>query len=263
MVTLSTLLSFIRLRMATYIASRGLIGYLLFNGLDLGALAVFVSIFFSTAAIYSYNQLTDKEEDKLNRGEIKPLVENGRGLIGLFVLAGFGIAGMLGGMAPVFWLILLMTGVLYSVLKIKWIFPIKNLYIGLGGALTFLYGASPQMEFVPAMLIGAALMALIAFIVSYTADLRDIAGDKQVGIRTIPVVVGKAMGELIAYLAIAGLAIFTTAMNLVFFYPLAILAIPATYHLGKKAYVKSQTFVILSVILTPTVLIMLKIMGVS
>ena len=257
---LASLLRFVRFRMTAYIASRALIGYLLFNGLGWDALIVFVSAFCSTVAIYGYNQLTDTLEDRANKRESPPT--EGWRIVILFVFAGFATAWLLGGVAPYFWLLPLGVGMLYSKLRIKEIFPLKNIYIALGGGLVFLYGASPQMEFVPAMFVGYALMATVAFIVSLEADLRDITGDKKTGVKSIPVVAGKSTGELIAYLAISILAIVTTAMKLVLFYPLAVLEVPAAYHLGRGAHVKSQTYMIISVMMIPAVLIMLRTTGV-
>ena len=108
---------------------------------------------------------------------------------------------------------------------------------------------------------GAAVMAAIAFVSSLQADLRDVAGDAATGVKTIPVIAGKAVGELVAYIGIATAAVAVAAMQLAMFYPVAVLAVPAAYHLGRGGYTKSQNFLLLAVILMPALMLTLNAAG--
>ncbi len=255
MISAIRILRFIRPRMATYIAFRALAGYLLFNGAHWEGLAVLLSIFFSNAAIYGYNQLTDAKEDIANKREAPP--PEAKAVIAFSIALGLASSWLLGGVAPYFWLVLLAIGLLYSLLRVKGIFPLKNFYIALGGALFFLFGASPQATFEPAMYAGALLMAAIAYVSSLQADLRDIVGDRAAGVKTIPAVVSKSAGKAVAYAIISAMAVAVAALKLVLFYPLAVFAVPAAYYLGKEKYTASQTHLMLAVIsLTPLVLIL-------
>ena len=247
---------FIRFKMATYIAARGLAGWLIFNGLGWGALAVFFSVFCSNVAIYGYNLITDIREDRANN---RALPERGGWLVvGTAVALGLAASATLGGAAPWFWSVLLVIGLLYSRLRVKDIFPLKNIYIAFGGAWFFLFGASPHLQFTPEMVAGYLIFAAVAVIVSLVADLRDIAGDAVNGVKSLPVVLGREVSEMIAYGVIAAVSIMVAAMQLAVFYPIAVMAVPASYHLGRRAYVKSQSFMIIAAALVPGILMVLE-----
>lgn len=158
--------------------------------------------------MYVFNDLIDADLDRAN-GKIKrPLpsgnVPKSHALIFIIVinLAGISIPALMGNMIGLlFTSSIALIGVLYSVPKIslKDKFVIKTLAIAFVMMCALLLGSSMYLDFVfrtgsgnvLVPIFAGVILALMVFVTSPLNDLGDIAGDKEAGRRTIPIVIGR------------------------------------------------------------------------
>ena len=212
MIAINDLLDFIRFRICFSASLSAMIGYLLFNPLDINLIFVFLASFFVFGAIYSYNNITDKKEDLVNRKRINPFVDN-KGLwitIGCFFFGAI-FSSFLPTISILFYITLTITGIIYSFFRIKRFFLIKNLYTSLGATQVFLLGAANlTIDAISSYFLISALI----FIGSLISDLRDYVGDKAANIKTMPVRFGYDVTKKIIYLLLILFSIFVIKTNL-------------------------------------------------
>ncbi len=180
---------FVRLRICLFLTSIGVIGYLLLNSVSSQLIFVVLSCFFAVAGAYAYNNMTDKEEDLVNRKGFNPFVlkKGSYLIIALFFLVGFYFSTFLSFISVTFYLLGVLVSVIYSFFKLKKYFLVKNIYSGFGVSLVFLLGASSiAYETVEYYI----LISFFIFIASLISDLRDYEGDRLSNIRTLPVSLG-------------------------------------------------------------------------
>jgi 4-hydroxybenzoate polyprenyltransferase len=202
---LRELAEFMRLKIVFFITGIAVSGYLYFNPLGIKLAYVALCSFFGVAAVYSFNLITDKEEDLINEGKINRFVlEEWKGvlLVVLFVMLGMLFSLRLSLASTTIYLISLFIGIFYSISRIKNMFPLKNLYTGLALPTVFLIGAFAGSTVSLTAFVYYLLLSVNIFTISLLSDLRDFKGDKETGLRTLPVVLGQRVARRIVYLAL-------------------------------------------------------------
>ncbi len=168
---------------------------------------LFLIIFLMLQALYALNRLTDKEEDKItNPGRASFIVGKEKHIlafVGVSFLVSLSLAVMQNLLVFLFLIIILLIGFFYSFKSflLKRLFGFyrfkdvlfgKNVVIGL--TWSFLAVFVPMFYYSRTLTLGVAVLGIFIFLrgVINTAlfDLRDVSGDKKVGVKTIPVVFG-------------------------------------------------------------------------
>jgi len=185
----NSLFEFIRFELCVFASFIGMTGYLLFSPLSLNLVFVALSSFFVCAGGYAYNNITDRKEDLINRKRVIFFSLNNKSY--LIVIFSFLIALLfalpLSFYSSFFTVMEIIIGITYSLFRIKKYFLLKNIYTGFGVTQIFLLGAGNiTIEIIQYYL----LISFFIFIGSIISDLRDYKGDKNKGIRTLPVSLG-------------------------------------------------------------------------
>ena len=165
-------------------------------------LKLLFAMFFTMLGIYSLNKLTDKDEDSINLPERADYVTGNEKPLLFILLISYLIAILLGFSVNI-WAVLiilfpLFAGIIYSVEispkipRLKNITGMKNIIV----VLSWTVGST----FLPAICVykGVIITALIfsfifikIFVNAVIFDIRDIEGDRENNIKTIPVVIGR------------------------------------------------------------------------
>ncbi len=197
MMGIKTVLGFIRFELCVMAGFFAMIGYVLFNGLDLGVVGAFASVFLATGFVYSYNMITDREEDALaSRINALAASEVALWIPGALAAAALAVAAAMSTMALVFCALIVVTGGIYSRFRLKEVFVCKTIYTGFGFGLAFLAGAA---SLVPAAILYYAILSVLIIAIALASDLRDHVGDTKAGIQTIPVKLGYKQGKNVMY----------------------------------------------------------------
>ena len=207
------LLDFIRFRICIFVSFLAIISYLLFNPIGMNLILVFLASFFGCAGVYSYNNITDKKEDLINRGRINPFVYDNTG--SLIITSCFFLGALfllvLPAICTFFYLTSTIMGLIYSSFRIKRYFLVKNLYTGFGITQVFLLGAAKLNSDV---ILYYFLFSVLLFVGSLISDLRDYRGDRSVGIATLPVVFGYNTAMLVVYFLLILFSVLIIGLNL-------------------------------------------------
>ncbi|WAI01078.1 UbiA family prenyltransferase [Methanogenium organophilum] len=164
-----------------------------------------VIMFLVTFSVYNLNRKTDEDEDAINHSKRYAFTKKHINSLMYLSLAAyvvaFLIAGMYGIMAAVITAIPLVNGILYSIpflpdrfryRRLKDIPFVKNFIVGLAWALPVALlpvacAGIPLGEMTIAM---GLFFFLLSFIDSTVFDIRDVRGDAETGVQTIPVILG-------------------------------------------------------------------------
>ncbi|SFC40552.1 4-hydroxybenzoate polyprenyltransferase [Halobiforma haloterrestris] len=178
--------------------------------LPLEPLPLFI-VFAATLFVYTVNRFTDLEEDEENVPDRASFTKRyGRYLlalgIGLYVAA-IAVAVVLGLPGAVYLLLPLAVALLYSVGGIKQVFLVKNLFVG------FAWGVIPlgvgyyygQLWTLEILVITGYVTAMIT-VAAVIFDVKDIEGDREEGIATVPNRLGTAATRRYAQLANVAIA---------------------------------------------------------
>jgi len=238
-----------------------------------------IAITLAAFAIYALNDICDVEIDRINAPE-RPLPSGRVGeleaevlTIGLFASA-LAIAHMVDLKTLIFTALFSILGVIYSLppirLKDGWF---ANICWGLGIGMAILSGAS-FIAISPRPIIVAATLALLTAGCGFTKDLKDMEGDKALGIRTIPIVLGERKAvKLMAATFVGGMPLLFLAsifygFNLLYLSMVTVATIIFAYsllvlykHLGEKDLYKraykmqaaSGMFIMVALILAPLI----------
>ena len=182
---------FIRVETCLFITGLALSGYLVFSAPGKEMPFVLLASFLSACSIYSYNHLTDREEDAVNNGRLNLFVKNasGRLIIAACLASSLFFALFLPLSAFLTYALSLSVGMLYSTFRLKR-YPIKNLYAGFGFSSSFLMGAAAAGASLSQMMFYLPVPFIAGFIGNLLGDLRGRSGDSKAGLRTLPVVLG-------------------------------------------------------------------------
>ncbi|NUB92354.1 UbiA family prenyltransferase [Haloterrigena sp. SYSU A121-1] len=163
---------------------------ILLANLPLEPLPLFI-VFAATLFVYTVNRFTDLEEDEENVPERASFTKRyGRLLlaagVGLYVAA-IGVALALGLPGAIYLFLPPIVILLYSVGGIKQVFLVKNLFVGFAWGIVplgvgYYYGRLWTLEILAFAVYLTAMITVAAAIF----DIKDIEGDRQEGIATVP-----------------------------------------------------------------------------
>jgi len=156
-----------------------------------------------TYGTYSLNRLTDKEEDAVNSPMRSRYIQSNEKLLTILAVISYITALLLGWFENIFasciLLIPLLTGIIYStsifsvfgIPRLKDVFVVKSLLVALSWTVV--------VAFLPAICFSENLIVVLSilffffiksFVNTVLFDVRDMEGDAQNNVKTIPVVVG-------------------------------------------------------------------------
>lgn len=161
------------------------------------------AMFLVVYSVYTFNRLTDHEEDVVNAPERSIFVKGNERFLLTTAIASYIVALVIGWIETPFAALILtfpiILGWVYSknvfsmlgLPRLKNIFIIKNLTISIGWAIC--------VTFLPALYISENSLMIALFFAFFTVkifinsvvfDVRDVAGDILCGVKTIPAVIG-------------------------------------------------------------------------
>ncbi len=199
-------------------------------------LLLLLATFFLAISVYSFNKVTDIEEDAVNLPERAQFAKRNRDLLILASLVSINIAIVFAFFSNPYASVLIIfpfyISVLYSIgvqkLRLKDVLLLKNVIAA--ATCTVAAVLLPLVVHSDAALIVmlvAYFVFLKLFINSVIFDIRDIEGDKKAGVRTIPVYLGKSKtralllilnSTLIAWVALSLICgLFSTYLYVVIF----------------------------------------------
>ena len=167
-------------------------------------LCVFLTVF----SVYSLNKLTDVKEDAINFPERSGFLAGRTGLILVYSLGAYALAVLLVALEkpvaiPVIFIPLIANAVYSSRLipglpRLKDIPFMKNLVVAISWALVCVLIPAAYSERLDAkVLLIICFMALKSITNTILYDVRDVAGDKENGIITVPILLGLEKTSLI------------------------------------------------------------------
>ena len=172
-----------------------------------------LAVFFETAAGNVINDYFDYQIDLVNKPE-RPIpsgrisLKNGRNyaylLFGLGTLFGFLISYLTNNWIP-FFIVLLADVVLYLyAYKLKSTPLIGNLAVGFMTGFGFVFGGFTLNK--PNIIITSIYLGFFAFVMTtareLVKDIEDIEGDKSEGAKTLPILYGKKITAILAFILI-------------------------------------------------------------
>ena len=172
-----------------------------------------LTVFFETAAGNVINDYFDYQIDLVNKPE-RPIpsgrisLKNGRNygylLFGLGTLFGFLISYLTNNWIP-FFIVLLADVVLYLyAYKLKSTPLIGNLAVGFMTGFGFVFGGFTLNN--PNIIITSIYLGFFAFVMTtareLVKDIEDIEGDKSEGAKTLPILYGKKITAILAFILI-------------------------------------------------------------
>lgn len=171
-----------------------------------------IVVFAATMFVYTVNRFTDLAEDERNvPGRASFTRRYGLG----WLVAGVGIYGLvvaiavaLGQPGAIYLLAPLVAAILYSVVGIKRILLVKNLFVGAAWAciplgVGYYYGILQT----PEILVLAGYVGAMITVAAAVFDVKDIEGDRREDISTVPILLGPRrtrLGAQVANVLIAG-----------------------------------------------------------
>ncbi len=220
---IKNMLSFMRFTVSMSGSFIAVLAYLLTNQLDFRFFIVMLGSFFACTVIYSYNNLTDKKEDSINRKQTNTITKNNFShfLIFLFLFLSLIFQYILSTRAMIFSIIFIALGILYSFFRLKKYLLIKNIYTGFGMIPMFLSGTINQ-PFDQLLINYSLFFAIFITVGSIVSDLRDYKGDKASNFNTIPVYFGYDNAKKITYSSISALSLVILYLNILKLLPLII-----------------------------------------
>jgi len=213
--SLNELLEFIRFKICIFAPFLGITGYLLFNSLSTNIIFVALACFFVCIGVYSYNNITDKEEDLINEKPINTFVTSNKGYFVVIIsfLCGTFFLFFLSFYSILVYVSSIITGLVYSFFRLKRHLLVKNFYTGFGITQLFLLGAV-NGNFSVEIVLYYLLISIFFFSGTLISDLRDYKGDKYAGIKTLPIFLGYVHVKRIIYILLSILSIIILTSNL-------------------------------------------------
>lgn len=155
-----------------------------------------VAVTLSAFAIYTLNDICDVEIDRINAPD-RPLpsgrvgMREAEAITAVLFAAALAISSIVNLAVLAFVVLFSILGIFYSVppirLKDGWL---ANICWGLGVGVTVLCGASVEAITLPPI-IAAATLAFLTAGCGVIKDLKDMEGDRAMGIRTVPLILGE------------------------------------------------------------------------
>ncbi len=219
---LGEFLRFIRVETCFFISSIAASGYLLFNSLNPGLLHVVMAMFFLSAAGYGCNHLTDRKEDIINNSRLNFFANRKAGIliVGFLITAGIASALLLMPLSVTLYMVSIPAIMSYSILRIKKVFIVKNVYTGLVITLAFLIGTQAGPHSIFSALSYAAFVFIFGFLLNLLGDIRGHEGDLVAGVKTIPGIFGIGKAKVLVYSISTGFLVALISSNRAGFFPL-------------------------------------------
>lgn len=214
----------------------------LLTGLPLDPVALFI-VFAVTIFVYSFNRLTDRAEDAHNTpGRAAFVSRYGRPLFALgaaLYAVAFTIAVLIGHRGVPALAVPLAVAVVYSVGGLKRVLVVKNLIVGVSwGLIPLGVGVYHGVGWSVELLVLTGFVTAMVTVAAVVFDIKDVAGDRAQGIRTVPIVVGVGRTRLLAAGTSIVVGTVVTALLLV-----GVLPSRYTVLLGVVAYVAGYSLV--------------------
>lgn len=197
-------------------------------------------VFAATLFVYTVNRFTDLEEDETNVPDRAAFTKRyGRILLGLGIgcyLAAITAAVALGVPGAIYLLLPLVVALLYSVGGIKQVFLVKNCFVGVAwGLLPLGAGYYYRSLWTLEILFLAGYVTAMITIAAVIFDIKDIEGDREEGISTVPNTFGPrwtrrlSQGANVAVAAVVVAVVATTSLSSAFLVVLAMNGYVACY----------------------------------
>lgn len=210
--------SFIRIENGIFACGISLSGFIIFNGLSLYLLPLFITIFSGTCASYSYNYMKDSGEDLINKKRLNRFVSSPKtGYLIVISLFSLGLVNSFrfSQSSILVFLAMMALSIIYSgYARLKRRFLIKNITTGFVISLTFLYGTLSLSQLSPEMLAGTLIVFLLGFSANILGDIRGNRGDMAVGIKTIPILLGFEKTRNLLYILLIFLSFLVFSLGL-------------------------------------------------
>ncbi|MFP8952299.1 UbiA family prenyltransferase [Natrialbaceae archaeon A-arb3/5] len=183
---------------------------ILLAGLPFDPLPVFI-VFAATMFVYTVNRLTDLAEDERNVPRRAAFTKRyGRFWLAIGIalyLAAIGTAFLLGLPGAIYLSLPLLVAVLYSLAGIKRVFLVKNCFVGLAwGVIPLGVGYYYGRLWTTEILFLAGYITAMITIAAIVFDIKDIPGDREEGIATVPNTLGPRLTRLLSLGGVAGVA---------------------------------------------------------
>ncbi len=253
---LSEFRKFLRIEVNMVMVFMALSGYIMFNKPGLDAFFLATAMFFVSGAGYAYNHYTDKEEDLINNKKLNYFVSTKTGYYIIAICAFLSIvsATYLSQLSFIMFVIAFVASFIYSVFRIKRVFPMKNIYSGFFMSISFLIGATAKNIFTFQMIPYFLLVFLIGLTGNLLGDIRGYEGDKEVGVRTIPVAIGISKAKKIVHFNF-GIFSFASLIGYYMLTPIIPSLIATSFFLNKNDHKRARmsmisTFFVLVPVLT-------------
>lgn len=261
---LKEFLSFIRIETCFFVTGISVAGYAIFNEIGIGLLFLFLAVLLGTGANYGYNYLTDMKEDAVNNKSLNFFVLNpavGRKLVVSLFAAGLFFSVFTSTASLAVYSALIALGIVYSGLRIKGMFIIKNLFTGLTISFAFLMGSAvsraPDFE----ILSYIPFVFLFGMTLNILGDIRGYEGDMAAKVKTIPLVFGREAAKKIVYSITALFAVSAIISARVLLYPLIPFMLMISFFLHRNDHRKSRISILSSFVFFSVFMIILNLAG--
>ena len=199
----------------------------LLKDLRLDPLPLFI-VFAVTLFVYSFNRITDMDEDEKNVPRRARFTRRyGRLLLAVGVvlyIAAFALAFYLELPGTPFLLLPVLVGAAYSLGRAKSVLLVKNLIVGFAwGAIPLGVGVYYGVLLTPEILFLSGFFFVSLTVAAALFDIKDIEGDRREGIRTVPNVYGPHKTRAAAGIVVASLIPAVLAAALVVSFGLLVL----------------------------------------
>jgi len=224
--TIVDLVKFLRIQLCIFASLLAMSGFLIFNEVSLAVFGVIGVAFFTYASLSVYNNITDKDEDIINRKAISPLSKSAAGLCIAVAAAASSVllSYLLSVTTIALTIVVLVTGLAYSKFRIKRYLLVKNVYTAAVMSLIFFMGAVSGLPTPETIVSYFAAIFMFFFAGSIISDMRDYEGDIKTGIRTLPVLAGLTKSKVLVCSITALMIVSIIAFDLPNLYILAVAA---------------------------------------
>jgi 4-hydroxybenzoate polyprenyltransferase len=261
---LKEFLSFIRIETCLFISGISVAGYAMFNKIDYSLLFLFLAIFLCSGASYGYNYLTDRKEDRINNKRLNYFVMKSReGKLAVIMLFVSGFLSSLRLPLPSFvvYLMLIVLGAVYSGLRIKGMFIVKNVFTGATISLAFIVGASISGSLDAQAFSYLPFIFLFGLILNILGDIRGHEGDAAAKVKTIPVIFGSNAAKKVVYSMTLLFAVCAIIFSRVLLYPLIPFMLMISFFLHRGDHRKSRLSVLSSFIFFSCFMLLFNLSG--
>jgi 4-hydroxybenzoate polyprenyltransferase len=160
------------------------------------------AVFLMTFSVYSLDKITDSKEDAINMPERSSFLSGRRKLVLCYSLAAYALSALLifldrPSNLPIIFIPLAANAVYGSKLisgmpRLKDVPVVKNVVVAISWALVTTLLPAMQMAPKTGSMIASVLYFMLAkvFINAVLFDVRDVKGDREMGVKTMPVLLG-------------------------------------------------------------------------